>query len=169
MKYTTYVEIDVPRAEVVGLFDNPDNMNAWQESLVGSERLEGEPGQVGTRTRLSHKMGKREIEMLETVTVRELPDLFTATYEAKGVWNIAVNRFTELDGGRTRWEIDTEFRCSGVMWIMTKLMPGMFKKQTQSVMDAFKTFAEARHGAEEPEPVPAPATEDAPTQDETTV
>ena len=142
MKYSTTVEIDLPRGRVVALFDDAERYPAWQESLVGMERLEGEPGQVGTRTHLRHKMGRREITMLETVVRRDLPDVLSATYEAKGVWNQAINQFADLGGGRTRWMIETEFRCSGFMWLMTRLMPGMFKKQTRAVMEAFKTYAE---------------------------
>ena len=147
MKYTTTVEIDVPRERVTALFANPDHYADWMESLVGLERLDGEPGQVGTRTRLDHKMGKRAVTMTETVTVCDLPDLWRATYEADGVWNEAVNRFTDLDGARTRWVMDTEFRCKGIMWLMTTLMPGMFKKQTQATMEAFKAFAEGQGSA----------------------
>lgn len=142
MKYTTTVEINCPRVRVTELFTNPDHYKVWQESLVSQERLEGEPGQVGTKTRLLHKMGKREVEMLETVTHRDLPDVFVATYEAKGVWNEADNRFVELEGGRTSWQMGTEFRCKGIMWVMTTLMPSMFKKQTQATMEAFKVFVE---------------------------
>ncbi len=142
MKYTTRVEIDLPRERVVAPFDNPDHYSAWQASLVSLERLEGEAGQVGTRTKLHHKMGRREVTMLETVTERTLPDRFTATYEADGVYNEAINRFEELEGGRTAWTIDTVFRCTGFMWLMTTLLPWMFKSQTKAVMTAFKTFAE---------------------------
>lgn len=143
LRYTTRVEIELPRQRVIELFENPDHYSSWQESLVGLERLDGEAGQVGRRTRLQHKMGKREIEMLETITQRDLPDMLTATYEAKGVWNQAINRFEESGIDRTTWSIDTEFRCSGIMWVLTKVAPGMFKKQTQSVMEGFKAFAEA--------------------------
>ncbi len=143
MKYTTNVEIDVSRDRVVEFFANPDHYAAWQESLVSLERLEGEPGQVGTRTQLQHRMGKREITMLETITETSLPDVFSATYTAKGVFNQAINRFTALDDDRTTWTMETEFRCSGMMWVLTTFAPGMFKKQTQATMEAFKAFAEA--------------------------
>ena len=167
MKYTTHVEIALPRNRVIELFDNPDNYSSWQESLVGMELLEGAAGQEGARTSLEHKMGSREITMIETVTHRGLPERFTATYEAKGVWNEADNHFSELDGDRTMWKMDTEFRCSGLMWLMTNLMPGMFKKQTQATMEAFKSFAE-NHDASAPEaaavedPVSEPSSSDEP-------
>ena len=82
--------------------------------------------------------------MLETITHREDPTHLTATYEADGVWNQAINRFEERDGSGTDWVMETEFRCRGVMWFMTRLMPGMFKKQTQKTMEAFKAFAESQ-------------------------
>ena len=151
MKYTTTVEIYLPRGKVVEIFDNQDNYSSWQESLVALEHLEGAPGQVGSTTRLEHKMGKREVTMIETVTQRDLPETFTATYEAKGVWNEAVNRFSESEDGGTRWEMNTEFRCTGVMWLMTTLMPGMFKKQTQATMEAFKSFVENASEGADPE------------------
>ena len=142
MKYTTTVEIDLPRAQVIELFDNQENYHKWQESLINLKNLEGDSGQVGTRTRLLHKMGPREIDMVETITQREFPDLFIATYETDNGWNEAINRFTELDDTRTQWTIETEFRFTGAMKLMASLMPDMFKKETQKVMGAFKAFAE---------------------------
>ena len=50
--------------------------------------------------------------------------------------------FSELDPERTLWEMGREFRCKGVMWVLITLMPGMFEKQTQATMEAFKAFAE---------------------------
>jgi len=148
MKYTTSVEINLPRKQAFELFTNSDRYSEWQESLVSQERLEGEPGKVGTRTRLLHKMSRREVEMLETITRRELPELLIATYEAKGVWNEAVNHFSEQGENQTTWLMDTEFRCSGFMWLLTTFAPGMFKKETQKTMDAFKAFAEKTSGGQ---------------------
>lgn len=142
MKYTLDIEIDLPRAKVVELFDNPDNLKKWQLDLVSFEHLSGDPGQVGAKSKLLHKMGKREVEMIETVTSRNLPDEFSGTYEAKGVWNLVENRFVEVDENKTKWILDTEFKCSGFMRIMALLMPGMFKKQSFKFMQQFKEFAE---------------------------
>lgn len=142
MKYTLDIEIDLPRAKVVELFDNPDNLKKWQPDLVSFEHLSGDPGQVGAKSKLLHKMGKREVEMIETVTSRNLPDEFSGTYEAKGVWNLVENRFVEVDENKTKWILDTEFKCSGFMRIMALLMPGMFKKQSFKFMQQFKEFAE---------------------------
>ena len=74
MKYTSEIEINSPIDKVIELFDNPDNMDKWMKGLQSFEPISGKPGQVGAKSRLKFKMGKREIEMIETITVRNLPD-----------------------------------------------------------------------------------------------
>lgn len=94
MKYTSEIEINLPRERVIELFDNQDNMTKWQSGLISFEHVEGEVGQEGAKSNLKYKMGKREIEMVETITKRNLPDEFFGTYETKGVWN-EVKNFAE--------------------------------------------------------------------------
>jgi hypothetical protein len=142
MKYTMSIDIDLPRGRVIELLDNEENMFKWQHCLLSAEQISGEPGQEGSKTKLVQKMGKREVEMVETITRREFPDLLAATYEAKGYWNEVINHFLELDGGRTQWRMDTEFKCTGMMRVMFTIMPFMFKKESQKYLQQFKAFAE---------------------------
>lgn len=142
MRYTCETTIDLPRERVIELFDSTENMYKWQDGLVSFDAIEGAPGQVGAKSRLKYKMGKREIEMVETITERDFPERFSGTYEAKGVWNVVENTFTDQGEGRTGWRIDTEFRCSGLMKVFAFLMPGAFKKQTAKMQSDFKAFAE---------------------------
>ena len=146
MKYTLEIDIDLPREKVIELFDNTDNMFKWMEGLVGFEHLSGEAGQEGAQSRLKYKMGKREIEMIETITKRNLPDEFTGTYEAKGVWNEVANRFVEVSPEKTKWITDHEFRFTGFMKVIGFLMPGSFKKQSYKYLELFKKFAEEEAG-----------------------
>lgn len=143
MKYTVDVAIDLPRARVIELFDDPDNMPMWQPDLVSFEHESGEPGQPGAKSKLRYKMGKREIEMIETITSRNFPDEFSGTYEAQGVWNSVANRFSEEGPEKTRWTMESEFKCSGFMRIIAFLFPGSFKKQSLKMMNQFKDFAES--------------------------
>ena len=143
MHYSATVEIDLPRERVIELFDNPDNMPHWQPSLLGFTHLTGEAGQAGATSELKYQMGKREVVMIETITERNLPDVFSATYETKGVWNQVSNHFVEQDG-KTMWTMNTVFKCTGMLRIMAWLMPGMFKKQTTADMLRFKAFAESQ-------------------------
>ena len=141
MKYTTEVEIKLPRKRVIELFDNPDNMAKWQEGFVSFETISGNPGEEGAKAKMKYKMGKRDIEMIETITRRNFPDEFNGTYEAKGVFNIIENRFVEK-GDSTTWISVNEFQLKGFMKLFGIFSPGAFKKQTLKYMRDFKKFAE---------------------------
>lgn len=142
MRYTLETIIDLPRARVIELFDSFDNLEKWQEGLISHEHLSGEPGQPGAKTKLLYDMGKRHLEMIETIITRDLPHEFSGAYDAKGVHNIVRNYFHD-QGDTTRWVLDSEFRFHGMMRLMSIFMPSsMFKKQTRQTMAAFKQFAE---------------------------
>ena len=143
MKYSVSITIDKPVNEVVALFDNVDNMKKWMNVLESFEPLDGTPGEVGAKSRLRFKMGKREIEMIETITAKNLPEEFTGTYEAKGVFNIVRNSFEPLPGNKTKYTTEQEFQFKGFMKLMGLLMPGAFKKQSMKYLQDFKAFAES--------------------------
>lgn len=142
MKYTTEIEINKPIDRVIELFDNPDNMDKWMAGLQSFKPLSGTPGQPGAKSLLKFKMGKREIEMVETITIRNLPQEFSGTYEAKGVFSRTKNSFIPLPGNRTKYIAENEFNFSGFMKIIGFLMPGAFKKQSMKYLTDFKNFAE---------------------------
>ena len=146
MKYKMEIEIDLPMQTVIELFDDTENMKHWQPTLLNYRHLTGEPGQVGAKSEHTHKLGKRTITMVETVTSRNLPDELSGTYEAKGALNNCVNRFSEIGEDRTLWKTENEFICSGFLRIMAFLMPSGFKKETWRHMESFKRFAEQAAG-----------------------
>lgn len=142
MKYENEVMIRLPLEKVVSLFDSEENLFKWQPDLLSFEHVSGDKGEVGAKAKLKYKMGKREIEMIETITVKNLPHEFSGTYEAKGVWNEVKNYFEKIDDQTTRWRSESYFKFKGFMKIIGFLMPGSFKKQSQKYLDQFKAFAE---------------------------
>jgi len=42
MKCTVQIDIDLPREQVIQLFDDPDNLAKWQKGLLSFEHLSGE-------------------------------------------------------------------------------------------------------------------------------
>ncbi len=142
MKFTSEIEIDKPIDKVIELFDNVDNMSKWMEGLISFEHISGTSGQVGSKAKLKFKMGHREIEMIETVTVRNLPHEFSGTYDSEGVLNIVKNKFIALPNNRTKYVTEQEFQFKGFMKVMGFLMPGAFKKQSLKYLVLFKNFAE---------------------------
>ncbi len=142
MRYTVEIDIDLPRDRVIELFDSTENMKKWQKGLISTEHVSGVPGEVGAKMKLEYKMGKREVEMIETITKRDLPDEFAATYDAKNVHNIVDNSFIQVSDYKTKWVSYNEFQMSGMMKLIAFLMPGAFKKQSLKFMADFKAFAE---------------------------
>ncbi len=142
MKFTVETDINQPIDKVIELFDNADNMSKWMEGLQSFEHISGTPGQPGAQSKLKFKMGNREVEMTETVTVRNFPDEFSGIYEAQGVNNIVKNKFVKISEDRTRYITENEFQFKGFMKILGFLMPGAFKKQSIKYLNDFKTFAE---------------------------
>jgi len=140
--YTQHIDLDLPRDRVVALFDDPDNLPKWQRGLQSFEHLSGEPGQPGAKSRLVFQMGRRRMEMVETITRRDLPEAFDGTYDAKGVHNIVENEFTELGPDRTRWTSHNVFEMRRPMKLVGLLFGGSFRKQSMKYMEDFKAFAE---------------------------
>lgn len=144
MKYTAEVTINLPREQVVELFDNPDNMSKWMEGLESFTHISGEPGQPGAKSNLVFQIGKRRMEMVETITENQLPEYMAGTYESGKTLNIQKVIFQEINENTTKYIAENEFKMgSFMMRMMGVLMPGAFKKQTLKYMESFKRFAEA--------------------------
>jgi hypothetical protein len=146
MKFTCQVEIDLPRKRVVELFDNVNNLKYWQEGFVSFEHLSGEEGQPGAKSKLIYKQGKRSIELIETITTRNLPDEFHGMYDHENMRNSMKNYFTELTPKKTGWdaELDYTIKKGLMLRVMAAVAPGMFRKQSQKWMDNFKKWAEEK-------------------------
>lgn len=144
MFYTTEIIINKPIEKVVELFDSVDNLYKWMEGLQSFEHLSGTPGEQGAKSKLKFKMGKREIEMVETITVKNLPEEFSGTYEADGVFNIVKNKFIKISENETKYISENEFQFKGFMKIIAFIMPGAFKKQSMKYLNDFKKFAESQ-------------------------
>ena len=146
MRYETEIIVNLPRARVIELFDSFDNLKQWQEGLISYEHISGEPGQPGATTRLLYDMGRRRMEMIETIIERNLPDEFSATYDASGVHNIVRNIFYDEEE-QTRWVLDSDFQFRSYMRIVSLFIPNSsFRNQTRSSMESFKRFAENASG-----------------------
>ena len=148
MKYQLELEIDRPREAVVALFLDPENLTLWQPDMVRCEQIGGgDPAAVGARLKQIHRMGRQQVEMIRTVTRNECPDAFGVTFQTDSIWNLIESRFLDIDGKRTKWQVDAEFRCSGVfLKLMMLISPGMFRRQTLKFMQRFKAFAERGSG-----------------------
>ena len=143
MKYSLEIIVNIPLEEFIRKFDNVENMKHWQRGLISAEHISGTPGEFGAKMKLTYKFGNRKMELIETITKRNLPHEFHGTYTANGVNNIQENYFEETNDGYTKWVSKSEFiPLSFMMKLMTLLMPRTFKKQSLTYMKDFKSFAE---------------------------
>lgn len=143
MKYSKSTVINKTLPETAELLINKDNNKHWQEGLLDITLLEGESNEVGARYQLTFQMGKREMKMLETITEKNFPHSITYEYKADAMWNKLKMELEAIDAFRTKVTSISEFKGQNFMMkAMLFLAPGMFKKQTQKYLVAFKDFAE---------------------------
>ena len=91
MKFICSVNINLPRTKVIELFDNSDNLKQWQDGFISFEHISGEPGKKGAKSQMRYKIGKREIELIETIITNNLPDEFIGHYKANAMENSMKN------------------------------------------------------------------------------
>lgn len=153
MRYTTSIEIDVPRETVVQLLSEPAHLPKWLRGLELHEPVNGVHGQLGTTSRVVFQMGKQRMEVTETITRRDpaelhaMPSSVVVHYDREiagnGLWQAQRDRITEAGPQTTLWESDSEFRFDGLlMRLVGRVMPRSFRKQSRQVMEDFKAFAE---------------------------
>jgi carbon monoxide dehydrogenase subunit G len=143
MKYSSEIVINKPVAEVAEKFANPDNLKHWQPGFEGLEHLEGTAGQAGAKSRLTYNSDGRKMEMIETITVANLPQEFTVEFiTPDGGWSSTATHLEPAGDGATKVTTVNEFKPKGIAKVMMMLVPFMFKKMTNQYMTNFKAFCE---------------------------
>jgi hypothetical protein len=146
MRYKQKIMIDRPVDQVVQLFDSPANMMKWFPGLVSFEPLSGEPGQPGARSRMLFKMNRGEFELIETITVNNLPNELSASYKTvgKGISNTISTHFLPVSKSSTRYESEIDYKFNGFKWkLLSPLVRFLFKRQSANTMWLFKEFVES--------------------------
>ncbi|AZQ44901.1 SRPBCC family protein [Nonlabens ponticola] len=143
------VTIHQPIDVVMDLFNNQSNFKHWQRGLVDFENITSTVGQVGSKRKLRIKTPAGIISMNETITHRDLPHRWEATYRTKGVLNKQCNSFREsvtttngIPQKVTIWKSQASFKFTGMMRLVSKARPQLFENQTLQFMKDFKDFAE---------------------------
>ena len=141
------VEINLPVATVVELFNDKNNFAAWKKNFISFEYVSGTPGEAGSVTKLVFK----RVTMFETILKKNLPASITESYDhqrnGKTVMvHEATNRFSKLKDDKTL--IESEMNITKVVGflprMMMKLMAGAAKKYAQDQLNQFKVFAEKK-------------------------
>lgn len=144
MKFSFKVQIEKPIQAVSELFQNDALRKNWMPSFISIEPLKGEPGAEGSTARIMFETPEGPNELIETIVVNTLPHEFSGLYEHKHMVNVMTNKFTKISETETLYETEVEYtKFIGFMpKIMSKLVPGMFKKPVKKQLDDFKAYAE---------------------------
>jgi hypothetical protein len=144
MKFKGSIEIDKPQEVVSSFFINPDYLGEYQEGFLRKELVSGNAGEKGAISKMYYAMGKREMELTETVIANNLPNVFEGHYHHKHMDNTMKCTFTALEPNKTLYESEIEY--TRINWVMPRLMailfPGMYKKPAQRWLNNFKAFVE---------------------------
>ncbi|SRR5258706_12415784 len=144
MKFTCSTVVNLPKGKVAELYSNDNNLKFWQTGFESKELLNGTKNQPGAKSKILMTYKSKPMVLTETIQKNNLPDEFVGYYEHEHMNNIMTCRFQQLDETKTKFEMDIHYtQFFGFMpKLMSILMPGIFRKQTQKMVDSFKTFAE---------------------------
>lgn len=142
MKYTTEIYIDLSLTKVISLFENPDLLKHWQRGLKSNKLIKGVNGEIGAKRKLKINLEGRQITMFETIIDKKLPDYWHGKYTGNGFTSTQKNYFKSVSHEETHWKSFSEFKFSGFMRIVSKIVPHIFKKRSELIMQDFKAFAE---------------------------
>ncbi len=143
MKYICSIEINLPIAKVVELWNNENHFKEWQDGFEKMEHLDGIPNTNGAKARITFN-GKHKMELIETIISSNLPKEKVALYEHIHMTNTQASRFKDIGDNKTLYTSEVEYiKFNGFMIkLMAKLFPSKFKGQSQKWMNQFKEFAE---------------------------
>lgn len=142
MKYQTQCIINSSINEVIAVFEDLEKLKYWQKGLKSSTLIKGGKGEVGSKRRFIIKLEGQEISMIETITFKNLPHQWHGRYTSNGLESIQQNYFTSINENQTKWVSKSEFVFSGWMILVSKVLPGIFKKRSETIMADFKNYVE---------------------------
>ena len=98
------------------------NSAEWDPNTASSRRIDdGELG-VGSRFALEVKAGPKVLTMEYRITEFDPPNRFVLIGEGSGVWSEDRISFAATPGG-TRVEYDVELKASGILSLLSPLLP----------------------------------------------
>ncbi|MDX1471251.1 MAG: hypothetical protein R3213_07125, partial [Flavobacteriaceae bacterium] len=93
----------IPLKDFVEIYRDRSFYKEWHPNLVSIAQLSGRQDAFGSKMILTYKMGRKKLEMIETVDENELPHKFYATYYTDGLDLKQQNHFVETPEGFTQW------------------------------------------------------------------
>lgn len=140
MEFTCSVDIDRDINTVIEIFSEPKHLKHVQEGFISKALISGIEGKKDAKAKMTYQ----KFELFETIITNNLPDEFLALYEHKHMTNTMKVNFLPLSNQKTRYTSHIHYtKFNGFfIRIISRLFPGMFKKQVLKWMHLFKSYAE---------------------------
>ncbi|HNQ12932.1 MAG TPA: SRPBCC family protein [Bacteroidia bacterium] len=129
-------------AMVAKCLTNEQGVKEWMEGFVKMERISGEPHQVGTLTDFYFIHRNKEMKLREEILEQNLPHQIKYSYTSTMGYNEVELQFKELSADRVQQTSISYFKFKAPMSWIAFLFTGMFKKQTNKIITAFKAYCE---------------------------
>lgn len=142
MKYIVETDISAGWEKVVSIFDSVESLFRWQASLRKIDLVNGMRGREGSTLRLVYRAGLFRLVVLESVKQRSSINDFIVVYQTRRLCCQARHRFIAIEPEKTRWSMECEIKCNGILRILAVLWPQYFYQKTYKYMRAFQAYIE---------------------------
>ncbi|QSS97582.1 SRPBCC family protein [Psychroflexus sp. ALD_RP9] len=146
MKYVEEITINTTLDKVIEIFEDEKQLKHWQRGLLKSRLIKGKAGEVGSVRKLKIDLDLSTVSMREEMIYKNLPYEWFAEYRSAGLVSIQKNYFQQVEGS-TLWKSKSEFKFSGYMKMISKLLPSIFKERSKIIMKDFKDYIENGNSA----------------------
>ena len=146
MKFECSVNIELPKAEVLRLWQDEALYPQWQKGFKSKRLLQGNAGEKDAVSEIILDFKGKDMQLKETVVENKLPDFKKVYIEHKHMCNFLTDSFESINDQQTKWTAEVEYTdFIGFMpKLMAKLFPSLFKNQVQKWLDDFKVHAEKK-------------------------
>lgn len=143
MTIQSHVEIDKPPSEVYEFLMDEENLSLWVTNFIRAEKLEGEPGTPGYRSRHIYSENGRQMEMIEEVEEVLENRRFTAILRGKPYHMHIANEISPLPSGGSQLSGRIEYRPRHPLSaLLVWLRRGKFLQRLRHDLESFKEAVE---------------------------
>jgi len=137
------------------------NSMHWDPGVVASEAVDPTSVGVGSRYRLSVRLGGRTAAMEYRITSFDAPNVVVLTGKGSGVTAVDEIRFTPTGAG-TRIDYTADITLGGILRLAQPFLGGAFRKLADDALGGMRTKLDALADAQTAQPAPAIAVDPAP-------
>jgi uncharacterized membrane protein len=148
MKLRKEITIDADRETVWRIFDDPEYTRKWQPALKSQTHLSGTPDEAGAKYELIYDNDGRELRAVITLTEMRKFEFMAAILDSDWMRTTIENRFESLDGNRTLWVLEHEYRFRGFHQLVALFLRKSMRSRCDDEMHRFKELVESAALAE---------------------